>query len=146
MLLWRIENIKSAAKDRISKYYYKGSEYLSDTRKDWKIDMLMPKDQVIMCCRSWRHWRIIVPVTNCENFLWRIDVLPLCSVKYIVSLLSYSLWWFCQYNNLLVKRECWNIVTSKDILNVFYWCNPKDMLLILCLDVTIVIGHHRVMR
>ena len=42
--------------------------------------------------------------------------------------------------------KCWNIVTSKDILNVFYWFNPREILLFLHRDVTIVIGHHRVMR
>ena len=44
------------------------------------------------------------------------------------------------YNTLLIKGECWIIVTSKNILHVFYWCNLSEMLLFHRQDDIIVLG------
>ena len=71
------------------------------------------------------------------------------TIPYIAWNKSNNLWMKIRSDTMQHKKihsYCWNIVTSKDILNVFYWCNPWEMLLFLRQGVAIEIGHHRVMR
>ena len=74
------------AEDIVSLFSYSLWKDWSAAAKDWKdwtaatkdqkIEVLPQKDQVIVWCKRWRHWRVTVPVTDSENFLWHIDVLP----------------------------------------------------------------------
>ena len=47
----------------------KDQEYWSASTKDKKFEVLLQKDQVIMCHWRWTHWRVTTPVTDdCWNF------------------------------------------------------------------------------
>ena len=64
-----------------------------------------------------------------KNFQWFIDMSVNVPDVDDVDALSLSLfWWCCIENTLLVKGECWNIVTSKNILIIIellsYRLNP----------------------
>ena len=77
-----------AAKDQeYGSTVVKDQEYISASMKDQKVEVLVQKDQVIMWCRRWIHSRVIIPITNCENFLWCIYVLPRYYCIYYLSII-----------------------------------------------------------
>ena len=73
------EDQSTAAKDR---------EYRSATTKDWKIEVLLQKDQVIVCCRRWIHSRVIVLVTD---DYWKLPMTYRCISLILLKILSLSL-------------------------------------------------------
>ena len=87
---WKDQNVASkdredqsdAAKDQ------NNSKDLEDLRlamKDRKIKVLLQKDQVIVCYRRWRHWRVIVPVTN---ECWKLPMMYRCITLIPFNMLS----------------------------------------------------------
>ena len=75
-----------------------------EKNKTWE-SIELPKDRKIVGCKRSSSWTNVL----------------------MVRLRDTKTDWLQKGTLIWKVLTCWNIVTSKDILNVFYWCTPREM-------------------